>query len=105
MATHGGAADSYYNEGAGNPNQMQYVPPPQQQMQYPPQAAGNGYEPKYQQPPPNYGQDFQNTGAPPIGPGGKQTFDQAFKLDKPKFNDLWAGILVRSIASSLGRSD
>ena len=100
MATHGGAADSYYSEGASNPNQMQYAPPPQQQMQYPPQAAGNGYEPKYQQPPPNYGQDFQNTGAPPMGPppmgpGGKQTFDQAFKLDKPKYNDLWAGILVR----------
>lgn len=105
MATHGGAADSYYSEGASNPNQMQYAPPPQQQMQYPPQTAGNGYEPKYQQAPPNYGQDFQNTGAPPMGPGGKQTFDQAFKLDKPKYNDLWAGILVRCNCIISGASD
>ena len=98
MATHGGAADIYYNEGASGQPQMQSAPP-QQQMQYPPQAAGNGYEPKYQQAPPNYGHELQNTGAPPTGAGGKQTFDQVFTLDKPKFNDLWAGILVRSIPS------
>ena len=102
MATHHGAADSYYNSGPSPPTEMQYAPPPQQQIQYPPQAAaGPTYEPKYQQPPPpNYGQsDFQqNTVAPPnMGSGGKQTFDQAFKLDKPKFNDLWAGILVRLV--------
>ena len=32
--------------------------------------------------------------------GGKQTFDQAFKLDKPEYNDIWAGILLHPIASS-----
>ena len=90
MATHGGAADSYYKEGGGDPARMQYAQQPQ--MQYPPQAAGNGY----QQPPPNYGQNFQNTGSTPLPAGGKQTFDQAFKLDRPKYNDLWAGILVFS---------
>lgn len=30
-----------------------------------------------------------------VGGDGKQTFEQAFKLDKPRYNDLWAGILVR----------
>lgn len=30
---------------------------------------------------------------------GKQTFNQVFKLDKPKYNDIWAGILVRSTPS------
>ncbi|KAL8914559.1 MAG: hypothetical protein Q9171_000912 [Xanthocarpia ochracea] len=91
MAQHGGAADSYYNDGGP----QQYQQPPDnngyQQPQYPP-----GPDPKSQQPPPNYGQDYQNN-APPLpqtGQGGKQTFEEAFKLDKPKFNDLWAGILL-----------
>lgn len=85
---HGGAADSYYN---GQPT-----------LQYPPQAYNNGIgnsyqggpEPKYQQAPPNYGQDFQ--GAPQVQ-GDKTTFAQAFKLDRPKYNDLWAGILVNHL--------
>ena len=96
MATHG-AADGYYNEGN---NQAKQGYPMQPQMQYPPQTADNGYQngaPQYQQPPPNYGQNYQNTAAPPMaGVAGKQTFDQTFKLDKPKYNDLWAGILVLS---------
>ena len=82
MATRGGAADSYYqNQNAP----MQYPPPPQ--------------EPQYQQPPPNYDQNYQkptNGSQMEAGAGGKQTWDQAFKLDKPKYNDLWAGILVRT---------
>ena len=100
MAAHGGAADSYYNNAGAQPP-----------TSHPPQAYGNGTayqgqpgyqgqpqyqappEPKYQQPPPNYGPDFQNGGEPITG-GGKQTFAQAFKIDKPKWNDLWAGILV-----------
>ena len=94
MATHG-AADSYYN-GAGDQAKQGY--PMQPQMQYPPQAPSNGYQqgaPQYQQPPPNYGQNFQSSGPPPMtGVDGKQSFDQAFKLESPKYNDLWAGILV-----------
>ena len=84
-----GEADSYYNAPLGG----------QQQMQYPPEAAyqGGPQESKYQQPPPNYGQNY-NAGPPPQAPmggaDGKQTFEQAFKLDKPKYNDIWAGILV-----------
>ncbi len=91
---HHGAADTYYNGGADESNKQH---PMQPQMQLPPQAAGNGAGPNYQQPPPSYGQNYQNTSAPPMGAGdGKQTFEQTFKLDKPKYNDLWAGILVRS---------
>ena len=76
MATHGGAADSYYNE-------------------QPPMNP----EPKYEQPPPNYGQNYQNPnmGPTPVtaGPdGSKLSFEQTFKLEKPKYNDLWAGILL-----------
>ncbi|SLM33695.1 protein pns1 [Lasallia pustulata] len=96
MAAHGGAADSYYNKAGAQP-----------QISYAPQAYGNGTgyqgqhqdqappEAKYQQAPPNYGQNYQNGGAPVGTSGdGKQTFAQAFKIDKPKWNDLWAGILL-----------
>lgn len=96
MATHG-QADSYYNEGSDASKQGYGMQQPQ--MQYPPQAANNGYQQNggYQQQPPTYGQNYQNTGPPPMGmTDGKPTFDQTFKLDKPKYNDLWAGILVRS---------
>lgn len=84
MAQHGGAADSYYNAGGAMP--MQYQQP---QPQYPPPKGA-----AYQQPPPTYGPDYHN-GAPSVGGDGKQTFEQAFKIDRPKYNDLWAGILVR----------
>ncbi|KAI9671034.1 MAG: putative choline transporter, neither null mutation nor overexpression affects choline transport [Alyxoria varia] len=61
-------------------NYYEHGPPPQQPQ----------YQQNPQQPPPNYGQNY--------GPSGgkheeKGSFDQAFKLDKPKYNDLWAGIL------------
>lgn len=54
-----------------------------------PAQAQNSYEQ-----PPQYG-------APPPAPPTNQyyekpMFDQAFKLEKPKYNDLWAGILVWS---------
>ena len=85
MATHGGAADSYYSGGQ-----------PKAQIN-----QDNGYQganqPKYEQVAPNYGQGFQhNNGTPQAD--GKQTFAQAFKLDKPKYNDIWAGILVRCMS-------
>ncbi|KAI9722482.1 MAG: putative choline transporter, neither null mutation nor overexpression affects choline transport [Chrysothrix sp. TS-e1954] len=86
MAGRGEAAD-YYNSG---PQQ----PMPQQPMQAykGEQAPPQNQQPMYNQPPPNYGQNYgpmQDFG----GADGKGTFNQAFKLDKPKWNDLWAGIL------------
>ncbi|KAL9125232.1 MAG: hypothetical protein Q9217_005534 [Psora testacea] len=75
MATKHGEAHSYYNDSADGQSQM-----------------------RYQQPPPNYGQNY-NAGPPPQAPmtgsgDGKQTFEQAFKLERPRYNDLWAGILL-----------
>ena len=81
-----GQADSYYNQG-------------QPQAQVPPQAYANGGNNQgpppsnYPQPPPNYGVNAPYAGQP-LGGDGKQTFEQTFKLEKPKYNDLWAGILV-----------
>lgn len=65
-----GEAASYYNPGAGTgqpPGDANY-----QHQQYVPQDAA-------------YGELNE-----------KQTFEQAFKVEKPKWNDLWAGILVRN---------
>jgi bisphosphoglycerate-dependent phosphoglycerate mutase len=62
-----GEAAGYYNNApeAANPyGQQQY----QQQQQ------------QYDASPPQYSE--------------KPMFDQAFKLERPKYNDLWAGILV-----------
>lgn len=92
MATRGEAA-GYYN-----------APPP------PP--ANNNYETedpmKYSQQPPQY-----NNYAPPPGPpmngnpmaygngqqsyGEKQSFDQTFAIQKPKYNDWWAGLLFIAV--------
>lgn len=104
-----GQAASYYdpNQGfaQGQPPQPQPQPgygynnnsyDPRNNGNYPPVA-----EPK---PPPQY----QN--APPPPPPQQQqgyNFDDAFKIEKPKFNDLWAGLLVwiPSCVHGPGRQD
>ncbi|KAI1264545.1 duf580 domain-containing protein [Xylariaceae sp. FL1019] len=48
---------------------------------------------QYGQPQQQYGQPQQQYGAPPPEYQEKPTFDQAFKVEQPKYNDLWAGIL------------
>lgn len=102
------ASNSYYNQ-----NQTQYQPPqqyasppaPQSYGQYN-QAPNQGYpppegyppphqqsnnDPKFTQMVPGYEQNFN----PPMDE--KQDFQQTFKIEKPKFNDVWAGVLVRPI--------
>ncbi len=80
---HTGAADSYYHNA-------------QPAMQQNPPAFNGGAQPpsdmKYEQPPPTYEQDGQ--GVPQVQ--GDKTFNQVFKIDKPTYNDIWAGILVGS---------
>ena len=41
-------------------------------------------------PPPTYGQDFGNWEQKP-------TYEQAFKIEKPKWNDIWAGLLFIAV--------
>jgi hypothetical protein len=96
MAHQGQAAD-YYN-GGGAPQQ--------------PQDAYYQGQPKYGQQPPNYGQNYGQNYGPSQGPPPPQqhsgyqqdgygndskTFEQQFKLDKPKYNDLWAGLLFIAV--------
>lgn len=83
-------------------NQYQQQPQPYQQEPQYQQPQKYQQEPQYQQPqqyqqaPPQYGQPMPGYGPNP----GKDTFDQAFKIDKPKYNDVWAGVLVRTHAQS-----
>lgn len=73
----GGEAASYYNNNNNNNNNYQQQP---QQPQY--------SQPQYGQPaPPAPDNGYGN------GYGEKPNFDQVFKVDKPKWNDVWAGIL------------
>ena len=94
----GGEADSYYNQVPAGQSNGQYASPPS--MQDPPQAANSGDQrdsnPQYQQPPPNYAQNFQNPNSSPVAAGdGKQTFDQVFKLGTLFWIDfVLFGILV-----------
>jgi hypothetical protein len=84
MARQGESAD-YYNDGGA----------PQQPA------------PVYGQQPPQYGHNYgPPQGAPPQQQNGYQqdgystdskTFEQQFKLDKPKYNDLWAGLLFIAV--------
>jgi hypothetical protein len=76
------------------------------QQPYPPQQAYGGQQQQWQQqhpppppPPQDYNQSQQQQAYAPNGgyEGGydeKHSYDQTFKIEKPKYNDKWAGILV-----------
>ena len=105
-----GEADDYYTPNQrGQQNQPQYNQQYNQQwdqQQYyqqqppPPQASY-----AYQGPPQDYQQQQPPPPPPPANGYGqpgphdeyneKPSFEQTFKVDKPKWNDKWAGILVR----------
>ena len=97
---HQGEAAGYYQQpqqGYNGSYQPPQGPPPQQygqqsqyQQGYPPPQQQFDNQP-YSQNPPTYGDNF----VPPVDE--KQTFQQTFKVQKPKFNDLWAGILLIAV--------
>jgi len=73
-----GQAAGYYQQSPyGGPYQPPPPPPPRDEQQY---APPPGPPPQPSGPPPQY---------------EKESFDQVFRIQKPKWNDLWAGILVR----------
>lgn len=106
-----GEADNYYNNNnSGDRGGPQYGQQPQyNQQQYGQQQYGqqqqHGQQQQYQQPPPQqtngqwdqptYGSPPPYSFNPPQGNDEKYGFNQAFKIEKPKYNDWWAGILVR----------
>lgn len=56
----------------------------------------NNYAPPPQPPPP---QNYEQPQAPPpnYGGGEKVDFEQAFKIEKPKYHDWWAGLLFIAV--------
>jgi hypothetical protein len=106
-----GQAASYYNEGYAQPqpNYDNGSYQPNQQYQQPNTKPAPYPQPTYQEPnyqPSNYQQPTfqQPTAEPKPGPQYQQTvpdagfsFDEAFKIEKPKWNDLWAGLLVSGV--------
>lgn len=105
-----GAADDYYQGDAPNrPLQQQPQYQQSQQAQYqppqgPPQNYNQGPPPQNynnQGPPQGYDQGGKYNAPPEYGyqapnydpNGGKLGFEETFKIEKPKWHDLWAGIL------------
>ncbi|KAE8318425.1 plasma-membrane choline transporter-domain-containing protein [Aspergillus transmontanensis] len=91
-----GQAASYYNEnerfGGGQP-----PPPPQQQQPF---YNNNGNNGNYQYADPNYQrgpEPKQPHEPPPTYNQAVYGFDDAFKIEKPKFNDIWAGLLLIAV--------
>ena len=81
-----------YNQGYNNNNNNGYNPgaPPYNPAYNSNQQPVNGqYQDHPYGPPPPY--SFN----PPQPNDEKYSFNDAFKLEKPKYNDLWAGLLVR----------
>ncbi|KAK0667027.1 plasma-membrane choline transporter-domain-containing protein [Cercophora samala] len=112
MAYQGGEAANYYSHPHGGGGQQQYPPP---NGSYEMQQPQNGYYNRPPPPPPPNGGGYNNmpmndggyhngyTGAPPppppppTGPDGKMgpppSYEEVFAVQKPKWNDLWAGVL------------
>ncbi|CAI6337579.1 unnamed protein product [Periconia digitata] len=94
MANQGEAA-AYYS---GAPQQGNYY-----QMQEPsgyPQQHAPPPPPQYNQnyaPPPPQGVPPQQNGYQQQSYGEKPGFDQTFKIEKPKWNDWWAGLLLIAV--------
>lgn len=61
----------------------------------PPPQYGNNYAPPQGPPPPQHPQ--QQNGYAQMNYAEKPTFDQAFKVERPKYNDLWAGLLLIAV--------
>ncbi|RMZ85249.1 hypothetical protein DV738_g311, partial [Chaetothyriales sp. CBS 135597] len=102
MSHPGGQAADYYNSNQNGYQQQYQAPPgpPQGYQGYPPPQAApqpQGYqqdpsaEGKYNYQPPTYGQSFN----PPQD--DKQNFQDTFKIQKPKWNDIWAGLLLIAV--------
>jgi hypothetical protein len=85
MAHHREADSDYNSQSAQAHYQPPSQPPPQQ---YGMQTYNGKSGQDYSQAPPTYGATF----VPPQN--NKQDFQQTFKVPQPKWNDLWAGILV-----------
>lgn len=79
-----GQAASYYNTNQAFPD-SQPGPPPAQPV-YGQDGSNNAYQ--------KAGNPSEKTGFRPDYGQPVTDFNQAFRVEKPKFNDIWAGLLV-----------
>jgi hypothetical protein len=92
MAQQGQAA-SYYSGAPQQPQDAYYQGQQQPQYAQQPPQYGQNYAPPPQGPPPQQQFGYQQDG---YGADSK-TFEQQFKVDKPKYNDWWAGLLFIAV--------
>lgn len=105
----GQAASYYNNEGFAHPQSQQSAYGYNNgQANYQPNYQGQPqYQQNFQQPQPNYQQPAEAKPPPEYQPNQQNvpqsgySFDQAFKIEKPKWNDLWAGLLVRFLRNTM----
>lgn len=81
--------NQYQNQGYSNNNNNNAAYNPAYNSN---QQPVNGYQDHPYGPPPPY--SFN----PPQVHDEKYSFNDAFKLEKPKYNDWWAGLLVRFLS-------
>lgn len=86
MTTNGGEAASYYHSQQPPPPPNTYQGQPPQQGGYYNSGPANRPTPGHYYAPPPYPPPDQKLEPPP-------TYDQVFAIQKPKWNDLWAGLL------------
>lgn len=86
-----GQAASYYDPNQGFAQGQPPQPAYGYNNSYDPRNNGNNPPVAEPKPPPQYA---QNAPPPPPPQQSGYNFDDAFKIEKPKFNDLWAGLLV-----------
>jgi hypothetical protein len=85
MANYGGNAANYYN---------QQPPPPPNTYQMHPQQQQQGYNNGYNNGPANGNYAPPSYPPPQSDPKGPPpSYDEVFAIQKPKWNDLWAGLL------------
>jgi len=95
-----GESDNYY----ADPEANKGYPPPnqpygqQQYGQYQQNQQNFQQQQQQQQQPPQYNQQYQSGPNPnAFNNNEKPTFEQAFRIEKPKLNDWWAGILLLAV--------
>jgi hypothetical protein len=97
MASRGEASDYYNDPEAQKQNYNYPLQQPQQahggQQHHNRGHGGKQYQgPQHMPPPPTYGENFGNWESKP-------SYDQAFKVEKPKWNDIWAGLLFLAVCA------
>lgn len=100
-----GESAGYYNggdeEALRQGDRGQYQPPQgqpyQQQQQYGQYQQNQQQQQGFSQAPPQYNQPGYGPNPNAFANNDKPTFDQAFKIEKPKLNDWWAGLLLMAV--------